>query len=205
MTAKQGPALTQESGNGIMDEELFGERRRALEEEFFRKQNEELLASMRAKSEAVHVRDALRSMVGTTDDLLVAHIMELGMTAATLTAIAVLPLVAIAWADGTLEDAERDQILRDSSVAELGEPARTLLTGWLDTAPENELLETWVEYIQSLLPRLDPSARESLKATTLARATLVAEAAGGGPYRMGRRTSSEEQSILQKIEAAFEA
>ncbi|MEO8538806.1 MAG: hypothetical protein ABI577_03630 [bacterium] len=188
-----------------MDQELFGERGRVLEEDFFRRQNAELLTSMRSQSESVHVRDALRSTTGIDDEVLLAHMMELGMTAATLTAAALIPLVTIAWADGTLEEAERRQIFRDPLVAGLSEAANTLLTSWLLTPPDATLFDTWVAYTRSLLPKVSPSARSSLKSATIARATVVAEAAGGGPYRVGRRTSAEEQSVIQKIEAAFEA
>lgn len=188
-----------------MSEELFGDRRRTLEEEFFRKQNQHLLDSMREKSETEHVRDALRTTTGIDDEALLGQIVELGMTAATLTAAAVIPLVAIAWADGTLEEAERRQIFRDPLVTGLGEAANTLLTSWLVTPPEASLFDTWVEYTRSLLPKLAPSAISSLKSATIARAKAVAEAAGGGPYRIGKRTSGEEQSVLQKIEAAFQA
>lgn len=188
-----------------MSQELLGDRRRALEDEFFHKQNKELLSSMRAKSESEQVRDALRSTTGIEDDALLAQIMELGMTAATLTATAVIPLVAIAWADGKLEDAERRQILRDPVVGDLGEAANTLLTSWLTTAPEASLFETWAEYMRSILPGLTPAARASLKSATVSRAKLVAEAAGGGPYRIGKRTSGEEKSILETIEDVFGA
>ena len=129
--------------------------------------------------------------------------MAAGMTAATLTAAALVPLLAVAWADGQLEEAERAEIMRDATADNLGEPARTLLAGWLAVEPEPALFETWVEYIKDLLPRLEPQARETLRATTLARAKAIAEAAGGGPYRVGRRTGKEEQAVLREIEVTF--
>lgn len=188
-----------------MTEELFGERRRALEEEFFREENAKLLAAMRAKTEAKHVEEALRTAAGIADEKLAHHVREAGMTAATLTAASLVPLITVAWADGEIEERERHEILKDASLAHLDDASRALLSGWLETKPESALFDTWVEYVQDLLLRLDAVAIESLKSSTLAQAAGVAEAAGGGPYKIGRRTSKEEEAVLSRIAAAFEA
>ena len=188
-----------------MTEELFGERRRALEEEFFREENAKLLAAMREKKEAEDVEEALRAAAGIKDERLVHHLREAGMTAATLTAASLVPLVAVAWADGEVEEWERHEILKDASLAHLDDASRELLADWLETRPEPELFETWMEYIRSLLPQLDVRSREALKTSTLAQAVGVAEAAGGGPYKIGRRTSKEEERVLRRIQAAFDS
>jgi len=188
-----------------MSDELFGERRRALEEAFFRKQDAEGLAEMRAKRQSEHMKDALRETAGITNEPLLSHLVSVGLTPETLVAAAVAPLVAVAWADGKLEEAERNQILREAHGLDLGDEALILLEHWLAQEPEPSLFETWTEYIQSLLPRLDESARAQLKATTHARAVAVAEAAAGEPYGVGRQISLEEQSVLRRINAPFES
>ncbi|MGK2966534.1 MAG: hypothetical protein ACSLFM_13165, partial [Tepidiformaceae bacterium] len=118
-----------------MNEELFGDRRRSLEEEFFQRQNTELLEAMRANLEAEHVRDAFRTTVGIDDEELLSHLMGLGLTAATISAMTVVPLVAVAWADGKMEEREREQILRDTASLDLSEAARTWLESWLIARP----------------------------------------------------------------------
>lgn len=187
-----------------MTDELFGDRGRALEEEFFREENAKLLAAMRATAEADSVKEALRTTAGITDETLVGHLMEAGMTAATLTAVSLVPLVAVAWADGRIEGREQHEILKDASLSHLDEASRTLLESWLVARPNPSLFETWADYIRNLLPRLEPDARETMKAKTLAQARAVAEAAGGGPYKMGKRTSKEEEAVLSRIQGAFE-
>jgi DNA-binding phage protein len=191
-------------GGREMTDELFGERGRTLEEEFFKRQNAELLAALRAKLETERTRKELANTAGVSDEQVLARLFEAGMTPATLTAMAVVPLVAIAWADGKLEEAERDQVLRYARSLDLGQEATSLLTSWLVAEPEPALFEIWIEYVRNLLPQLDEPARDQLKATTCMRAAAVAEAAAGEPYGVGRQISAEEQSVLRRIEAAFE-
>lgn len=187
-----------------MTDELFGERGRALEEEFFKRQNAELLAAMRAKLETERAKKELANTAGMTDEQVLARLLDAGVTPATLTAIAVVPLVAVAWADGKLEEVERNQVLRYARTLEIGAEATSLLTSWLVAEPEPALFDTWLEYVRNLLPRLDQPARDELKATTCMRAAAVAEAAAGEPYGVGRQVSPEEKQVLRRVEAAFE-
>jgi DNA-binding phage protein len=187
-----------------MTDELFGERGRALEEEFFKRQNAELLAAMRAKLETERAGQELANTAGLNDEQVLARLLDAGVTPAAVTAMAVVPLVAVAWADGKLDEGERNQVLRYARTLAMGEEATSLLTSWLVAAPEPVLFDTWVEYVRNLLPRLDQPARDELKATTCLRAAAVAEAAAGEPYGVGRQISAEEQSVLRRVEAAFE-
>lgn len=186
-----------------MDSEFFGERRRALEEEFFKKHNDELVAAMRSRAQAEHLGAALAGATGITDQDVVAHLLKAGMTPATFMAVALVPLVAVAWADRKLEEPERLRIIRDPLTAELNDEARALLVSWLIEEPEPALFETWIEYVCALRSNLDRAAREKLKDATLTRATAIAAAAAGEPYGLGRSVSPEERAVLDRIEDAF--
>lgn len=187
-----------------MNDVLFGERRRALEEAFFREHEAERLAEIRAEIHASHARDELREATGIADQQVLAHLVEMGMTPETLVATAVIPLVEVAWADGKLEEKERAQVLREARAMELAGAPLGLLEDWLAHEPDPALFATWAEYLQALLPRLEPLARDHLLAATHQRAMAVAEAAGGEPYGLGRRVSGEEHHVLDRIDAAFE-
>ena len=183
--------------------ELFAERRRALEEEFFARQNAELLEAMRASAETDQRKADLRKITGIEDDRILQHLIDAGMTPATLTATALVPLVAVAWADGRLEEGERTQVLRYARTLDMSDEANALLAHWLEAPPEPGLFDTWAEYVTSILPALDPAAREQLRSSTRARAEAVADAAAGEPYGVGRRISDEERRVLDLIEAAL--
>lgn len=186
-----------------MNNELFGDRRRALEEEFFKRHNEELLAAMRARLETEHLAEALGGATGITDEHVIAHLIEAGMTGATVMALALVPLVAVAWADGKLEEAERLRIIRDPQTHELSGEARALLLNWLIEEPEPSLFETWIEYVHAIRPDMDQAGWDRLKAATCDRSRAVAAAAAGEPYGVGREVSREEQAVLNRIETAF--
>jgi hypothetical protein len=186
-----------------MDQEFFGERRRALEEEFFKKHNDDLVATMRSRTQEEQLSASLTGATGIDDPVVVSHLLKAGMTSATFMAVALVPLVAVAWADRKLEEPERQRIMRDHLTAELNEDARALLMSWLIEEPESSLFETWIEYVCALRPNLDQAARESLKEATLARARAIAAAAAGEPYGLGRGVSAVEQAVLKRIEAAF--
>jgi len=187
-----------------MEDDLFGERRRALEEEFFRKHNEALLGRMREEREHEHARAALGEVSGLTDPAVLEELLGLGLTAASLTALSLVPLVAVAWADGRLESQERDALLRaaaDAGITE-GSAARILLESWLVVEPEPGLLDVWIEYTRELRPLLSAVARDAIHEETMARARRIAEAAGGY-LGLGAHTSAEERAILERVDAAL--
>src|SRR5438105_8011251 len=94
-----------------MADELFGDRRKALEEAFFAKQNERVKQQLRAKQEGQARREALAAASGIRDEGVLDQLVALGLGAETLAALSLVPLVEVAWADGTIDAKERAAIL----------------------------------------------------------------------------------------------
>lgn len=188
-----------------MTEEFLGERKRVLEEEFFRKRERALLERMRAEQARQTRRQALAEASGLTDDAVLDHLVELGIEPDTLLALRLVPLVEVAWADGHLDERERRAILEALAAAGLapGSPARTLVEGWLTEPPPPALWEAWAAYTRALCARLAPGERQRLRTTVLDQARAVARAAGG--FLGLGRISPEEEERLRAIEQAFEA
>lgn len=187
-----------------MDYDIFTERRRALEEGFFRQYNQALLDRMRAEVEREHAIAALGEQTGVTDPRVLGELLDQGLSVATLAAAWLAPIVAVAWADGRLEGPERELILKDATEAGLveGTAGRVLLESWLVAPPEEDLFRAWEDYVRELVPRLGPEAREVMERRTLERARAVAEATGGY-FGLGDRISREEHAVIARIEAAF--
>ena len=186
-----------------MSDEFLGDRRKALEDQFFAKQNAELIEQMRREKETTARSQALSAASGITAPSVLEHLVEHDIGADTLAALALIPLVAVAWADGVVQDQERAAIL--AGAAEQGlEPSDLsyqLLETWLEQRPDAELVRVWKEYIAALSEEIGPSARAALKDDLLGRARGVAEAAGG---LLGiRRVSAEEEAVLSDLEQAF--
>ena len=187
-----------------MGDEFLRERRRALEEAFFAKENEELLERLRRADAAQSRKAALAAASGIADDAVLERLAALGLGADTLAALALVPLVAVAWADGGIDDKERSAVLAAAEEAGIGRQAasRELLARWLREPPPRELLAAWTDYTRAVSATLDDAARQALRADLLGRARRVAEAAGGF-LGLGRRVSANEETVLRRLEDAF--
>jgi hypothetical protein len=182
----------------------LGDRGKALEEAFFARQGEEWRRQQREAAESQTRKQALSSASGITDDALLDKLEKLRLDAATLAALTMVPLVVVAWADGQLDDKERAALLAAAAEAGIDREGASYrsLTGWLAAPPSPNLLDAWTGYVRATSADLAPEARHALKADILSRATKVAEAAGGF-LGLGRKVSSAEEAVLQKLERAF--
>ncbi len=187
-----------------MADEILGERRRALEEAFFARENERLLRQLRQADATRERKAALAASSGITDEAVLERLAALGLDSGTLVALAVVPLVAVAWADGQIEDAERRAVLAGAAEVGLGKegPAHDLLNRWLRAPLPPELLPAWMEYIRALTAGLGAPARAALRSDLLGRARRVAEAAGGY-FGIGGKVSDVEERMLKRLESAF--
>jgi len=183
-----------------VSQDPIDDRRRALEEAFFAKQDQELLRRMRADDPARPERDRLAEASGLSDGAVLDRLVALGFGGGTVAALSLVPLVAVAWADGSLDARERDAVLSAAGESGLGGagPGRTMLESWLDEAPTPELLAAWTDYVRAL----PAEARAGLRAGILGRARRVAEATGGF-LGLTRSVSDAEEAVLRRLETAF--
>lgn len=132
-----------------------------------------------------------------TDRELAEALKALGMDAASFRALPLLPLVQVAWADGTVQDAERDLILRLAADRfRLDEEGQRMLRNWLHHPPSH----TYVRRGQQVLLALcryggggEALGRESL-ADVIDFAKQVARAAGGF-FGLGAIAAEEAEAI----------
>jgi len=187
-----------------MSEVTLEERGRALENQFYEKENKDKLAAMKSKLDTQSSKEDLRKVSGMTDDAVLDKLVNLGMTANTIAALSLVPLIQVAWADGQIQDNERTAILQGAhgKGLEKGTPGYDLLQTWLAKRPSDELLEAWEAYIKSLTAQLNDEQNRLLKNQIVGFAKMVAGAAGGF-LGIGRVSASEEK-VLARIEAAFQ-
>ncbi|MEM7244139.1 MAG: hypothetical protein AAF533_02280 [Acidobacteriota bacterium] len=187
-----------------MSDDAFADRRKALEESFFAKQEEKARQQLKAKLEAKQAREALAEASGIEDAAVLDRLESLGVAADTVAAMSLVPLVEVAWADGKLDGNERDAILKAADSSGLGgdAPARGMLEAWLDTQPGGELRSAWKDYVTSLAESMEPAERNALRDAVLGKARSVAEAAGGF-LGLGNKVSDEEQAVLADLESVF--
>ena len=187
-----------------MSDEFLGDRKKALEEQFFARENEQMLAKRRASREQANKEDALGEVSGITDRDLLGQLSKLGITPETWAAIALVPLIEVAWADGTIDAKERSAVLEAAADHGLraGSPGLELLESWLDERPHRDVLATWGETTVDLVGQLDDAGKRALADEVLGRARAVAEATGG-ILGLGNRVSNSEQQVLDVLAKAF--
>jgi len=180
------------------------ERGRVLEEEFFHKENQRLLEQLRQMKRMEESKEALAEASGISEDVILQSLLELHIDAQTMSALTLVPLIEVAWADGYLDEKEKQAVLEAAHASgfEKGQVAYEVLESWLAQQPKPKLLETWVEYIRELRGQLSEKKQKSLKASLLGRARSVAEASGGY-LGLGFKISKTEAAVLKTLEGAF--
>ena len=187
-----------------MDDSL-NQRGRAMEDAFFAKSDQALLEKMRAELSVKDASEALQTASGISDASVLDALHENGITPESLTSVSLIPLVAVAWADKKMEDAEKEAILQAADVAGIkaGSPSYETVELWLTSQPSDELLDTWKSYIGSLKGSLDGAAFSQLKSSIIGRAEQIAKSAGGF-LGLGDKVSAAERKVLDELATAFQ-
>lgn len=176
---------------------LLDDRRRGAEEAFFAKQNEQLRVGLRAAESG---RDELSAASGLQSEAVLDTLIRQNIGAEGAAALSLIPLVAVAWADGEVSPKEREALLGAAKQAGLAEaePGYKLFATWLDDHPPASLLPRWKDYASALAADMTPEAAASFRTEVMDRARKVASAAGGF-LGMGAISEAEE-AVLDQIE-----
>jgi hypothetical protein len=175
------------------------ERSKALEDAFFRKKTAKRRVELRQQKR----KEALAEASGLQDDEILERLSDLGIAAETVAAMSVVPLVAIAWADGHMDAREIGAVLKGATECgiEPGSAAHDLLESWTREQPGSELMETWKSYIHAVCVEISAEQRWRLEDLLIGRAQAVAAAAGG--FLGIGKISGKETTILETMRSAF--
>jgi hypothetical protein len=176
----------------------------SLEDAFFRKRDAELIEQQQKLEKIKRTREALTQASGIHDLKVIDKLIELDISVKILSSIAIVPLVELAWADGEIDQKERDAVLAGAAENGMkkGSVDYELLEHWLSVRPPAKLLDAWMHYIQGLCQIMDPAECRSFKKEIMGRASKVAEASGG-LLGLALKISSQELAVLKKMEGAF--
>lgn len=187
-----------------MSHNALSDRRKALEDSFFQDQESKKISRLREELSAKKNKEEIGAASGIDDEKLLEALVKLDVGASDLSALALIPLVQVAWADGTMKDSERDAILQAASSQGVskGGHGHQLLEAWLGTPPKSALYEAWAGYVDALVADMDEAQVEALKESILGLAHDVASAAGG-LLGLGS-VSKSEKDVLTAISEAFD-
>jgi len=190
-----------------MSDKFLKDRERAFEANYFRKQDEKLLAKMRERAALQEIAQALADKLRVDDAELLRGVVELGLTSETGAAILLAPLVQVAWADGNVTPAERAVILevaRSRGVLP-GTPPCTQIESWLRERPSDALFETAMEVMKVAESVLPADEREERIRAVVGACRRVAEASGGNLAKLlglsSAAVSTDEAAVLEAIAA----
>ncbi len=203
LSVRIAPFVNQQSTRPNAMEDSIQERGKSLEDAFFRQRDEELLRKLRGDLEKQDASRVLSELTGITAPGVIEQLAAQRIGAETLVSLTMVPLVAVAWADGVIQDSERDAILKAAGQNGIAadSAAAKLLDSWLRNKPSAELHEAWRSYVGALRSTIDPTAFSQMKNTVLARAESVARTAGG---ILGfAAISASEQRVLDDLNKAF--
>ncbi len=186
-----------------MPDDIFEDRRKSLEEQFFAKENERLRQKLKTTFDQKETRESLAAVSGISDEKVLDAMLALNVNHQSLAAFALLPLIEVAWADGSVSEAERAALLQaaEKDGVTPGTPARNLLDECLTRPPREEARAAWFAYASELNRKLNPAERHKVRDELLRRARSVAEASGG-ILGLGK-VSANEEAVLTAISKAF--
>lgn len=186
----------------MSNKDAFAERERALEDEYFRRQERELIEKMRRRQAADAERRQMAETVGVADEELLQELQQLGYTRETVVLLHLLPLVQVAWAEWGVSARERDLILGVAKLrgVEPGSAAYDQLINWLEQRPTEEFAEKTLRLIGAMLQASPPEKRDAAERDLIAYCTQVAEVSGG-MLGFANKVSASERAMLEHIVA----
>ena len=182
----------------MADANPLGERGHALEEEYFRRRDRELIERLRAAAAADEAWRQMGTLTGL-QDADVKELASLGFAPDTVLLLPLVPLMQVAWADSSVSPEEQKlivEIARARGIAE-GSAADAQLSRWLSAPPSPTVFAGASRLIGAML---DVSGRvgQGLTADDLvAQCEEVANASGG--FLGIKKISAEERALLTKI------
>jgi len=188
----------------VSDFEPQGERSKRLEDLFFMKEDQRIIEKLKWMRKMQETKESLARVSGIRNDKILQKLVELNVRPETLASLSLIPLVEVAWADGSISEKEKATVIR--TVNESGRATRPedreLLAQWVDRRPSSELLEAWVTYIQGLCEQLSAEEKAQLKKEILGHTQEIAESSGG--FLGLGKISDAENAMLKKLATAFE-
>lgn len=163
---------------------------KALEIEQRRKLREKLESAAKDMADKQAIADSLK-----TDDLALAErIKALGFSGESARVFDLLPLVHVAWADGTVQKGERAAILRvlEHRGVTPGSEGFVLMESLLEERPSNEYMQQSLAVLKALLG-------DGQRTAEIVDLCQQVAAAAGGFLGLGGKVSGDERALIDDI------
>lgn len=185
----------------MSDHDALHDRGRALEEEYFRRKDRELIEKIRQKAAAEDAQRALGAVTGLDDPDVLRELQALGFTPETIALLPLMPVLQVAWAEGGVTPVERHLIEKLASARGIapGSGADAQLMDWLANKPADTVFQGAARLIHALFES-GSSLTADLTAEGLVEYCEQVASVSGGMLGLGR-VSREERDLLASIAA----
>lgn len=184
--------------------ELDGKMAETLDDLFFLKEDQKLIDQLKAMKKLKETKEELKKVSGIENEHILDKLVELNVRPETLATLSLVPLIEVAWADGSLDESEKIAVL--SSADKMGFSKDSgdyqILQQWMTHKPTKDLLDAWVHYIKGLCEQLSKDEALELKNELIGHARSIASASGGF-LGLGNKISKAENAMLDTLEKAF--
>lgn len=175
------------------------EQRYYAEKELKRRKEREKNNSTEAERQAL--RAGLAEVIKLDDTEILDDLIALGFDKDNVGVLPIVPLVAVAWADGTVQSREREAILDLAEKRGVGPDtsAYKTLDGFLSKEPTSEYLHSCIYVLREIYDTLAPDQTQRAKRNLINFTRVVAEASGGVFGLFGNKVSGEEEKLIEEI------
>jgi len=139
------------------------------EAEYCHQLDVELTDTLRTRTILQERHHRLEELLQVREPAIFKKLERLGYDETTVTLLFVVPLVQVAWADGSVTKPERDHIVAIATLRGIkpNTPAYERLMAWLEREPSNEFFEGTLDVIAAVISSLPASEREQCKRALL--------------------------------------
>ena len=185
----------------MSNKDIFAERERGLEEEYFMRKERELIEKLHQKHSSESEQQQMAAAAGIQDADVIEALRELGYTPDTVMLLHLVPLIQVAWASGDVSEKERELIMQaaHSRGVAKGSAAETQLNEWLAKKPSEAFFENTLRAIRILIEALPANQRREARQDLLAYSRSIALASGG--FLGIGAISGDESAALEEIAA----
>jgi hypothetical protein len=182
----------------------FHARGNSFEEGYFRGKDAEMVDKLRKVFQTKMDKEQLQKATGIASEEVLDRLLQVNIKGEMLTAFKLLPLVEIAWADGSFDAREGNAVI--SAAIKFGIPADSAalerIKEWLARGPNPEARKAWYMYAQELRKVLTPDELKVFREDLLSTARAIASLSGGILYTFFN-VSNNEKTVLKKVTDAL--
>jgi uncharacterized tellurite resistance protein B-like protein/uncharacterized protein YjiS (DUF1127 family) len=173
------------------------------EEEFFHNLERELLRKWRRRAETERELNELSAATGIVDRDILLDLQNLDLEPDTALLLRIVPLLQVAWSDGSINSQERQRIaqIAEGRGLDRDHSAWRKLSHYLEEQPADEFFRVALRALRASLETAPTDEQDRCRRELLADCTSVALAAGG---LLGiRRMSEAERLVINEIAEAL--